>query len=82
VLICLGVYMFAMIASFALMGRLRDYRIDIKPGQSDFEGSSTVGQLNVFFRSNYSPAGRKLLPWLWVVQLLAFAFVLWFVFSD
>jgi len=62
---------FAVVLSIALVVlwvRLRQHRIDLKPGESAYAGASEIWQRNVYKAANYDNRGRELLPWLIAVQ--------------
>jgi len=63
------VFAFALLV---VLVRLQQYRTDIKPGQSFGDGSSPIWQLNVMNPGNYTEPGRRLLRYLYGLQL-AFA---------
>ena len=64
-----------------LLGAASLYRIDLTRGQSPFEGSAHIAQLNYLNPRNYSRKG-KLWAWLLIVShilcvLTAFGAVFW-----
>jgi len=62
-----------MLVSILLLTKLREHRIDLSRGQSVFEGSSRVWQVNVLRPSNYTSEGRRILRWYVVSQLAVLA---------
>lgn len=58
--------------NWILFGKLREHRVDLLPHQHGGQGSSPVWQVNVLRPSNYTAAGRKLLP-LYIMSALALA---------
>ena len=65
-----------VITALVVFTRLQDHRTDIRPGQSPAEGASSVAQLNVLNPRNYTPAGRRLLRWFVLLQVLWLAVIL------
>jgi hypothetical protein len=85
--ILFAVLSFWMMGSIGLViySRIRQYRIDLKPDQSAYEGASSIPQVNYLSPANYSPAGRRLLRLFWVWHGLMFVTVVtdgWLIFST
>jgi hypothetical protein len=67
-------------ATLVLMIHLRTHRTDLAPHESFPDGKSAAWQWNVYNPDNYSPTGRRRLPWLYcstVLQLLGLAGLVW-----
>jgi hypothetical protein len=58
-----GAYIGFLILGLYILGKLRDYRVDLAPNQSEFEGRSRIWQLNVLRPSNYDVHGKRWLFW-------------------
>ena len=58
-----GAYVGFVILEMYILGKLRDFRVDLSPNQSGFEGRSRIWQVNVLRPSNYNPTGKRVLFW-------------------
>lgn len=66
-----------LVAMQIVLVRLREHRIDLRPEQHFGHGRSPVWQVNVMNPANYDDAGRKMLRWAGLLQvLLMLSFVL------
>ena len=64
-----------------LLVSLRSHRIDLEPHEHFGKGSAHTWQGNVTNRNNYSAAGRRLLRWLRVAQVLWLCGILMALYS-
>ena len=66
---------FALIAAFVSFVALQivlvwlgEHRTDVRRDQAVTDGKSSIWQVNVMRPSNYTPAGRRLLRWYYLLQ--------------
>jgi len=62
-LIIVIVFTVPALLTLILLVNVSQYRVDLRPGQTPFEGASTYWLLNVWRESNYSERGIRLLRW-------------------
>ena len=60
----------ALVGQCILLVRLREHRTDLRPHEHFGQGNSPIWQVNVLRPANYTPAGRRLLRWMPVLQLV------------
>jgi hypothetical protein len=58
------------VAMQIVLVRLREHRIDLRPEQHFGHGRSPFWQVNVMSSANYDDAGRKMLRWLGLLQVM------------
>jgi hypothetical protein len=68
------------VAQLIMLDALGKHRIDIRPNQSPYDGSSRIWQRNVMRFANYTPRGKRLLRWCLVLQFAFGATIIGLVF--
>jgi hypothetical protein len=58
------------LVAVTLFLKISEHRIDLRPYETPFHGSSRIAYRNVLKRSNYSIDGQRLYPW-FLIALLA-----------
>ncbi len=75
------VFVIAGLTNLAFVSSLRQYRIDLAPGESWTHGRPAIWQLNVFNPDNYNALGRRRLSWAYAGLAIQSGAGLLFVFG-